>query len=160
MGIQNFSWVIPGILAGCALPGKDSKDVLSDLRDLKDKGIRHLVSLTGLKDEAVFIKHCFDLGLEHTYYPIPDFDTPAYNQGFRDFIEKILGLVKAKEPVCLHCHAGNGRTGLILCCVIGAHEGLKAEEAVKRVKSIRPYSVENSQQYYFVEKFLANYKKI
>ena len=48
---ENFSWVIPGVLAGSALPYEPGH-----LQYLLDEGVKHLVSLTEWNPPV--LQHC------------------------------------------------------------------------------------------------------
>jgi protein-tyrosine phosphatase len=153
--VHNFSWVIPGRLAGAALPGSGYRQapqyVLSDLRELRDLGVRCLVSLT---QSASFLGPlCEQAGLEWLFSPIPEFGIPENNEAFHDLVETLLRRLERGLPVCAHCYAGVGRTGLLLCCLVGRHLGLPAGAAIRRVRAVRP-AIETSEQERFVRAYL------
>ena len=45
-----------------------------------------------------------------------------------------------------HCFWGRGRTGTMLACYLVKDEGISAEDAIKRIRDLRPYSVETYEQ--------------
>lgn len=67
----NFSWVLPGRLAGLALPR-----LPAHYQFLRDCGVRHLVSLT--ERNPPHAGSCPDL--THHHLRIPDFSPPAPEQ--------------------------------------------------------------------------------
>jgi hypothetical protein len=76
----NFSWVLPGRLAGLSLPGLgEARDLrrgglAAELAELRSLGLDCLVSLT---DQAAgFGPACAAAGLSWEYFPIPEFDVP------------------------------------------------------------------------------------
>nr|XP_058165922.1 dual specificity protein phosphatase 23-like [Dasypus novemcinctus] len=75
----NFSWVLPGRLAGLALPR-----LPAHYQFLWDQGVRHLVSLTERKPPHS--DSCPGLILHR--FRIPDFCPPAPNQ-IDSFIELV-----------------------------------------------------------------------
>lgn len=46
----------------------------------------------------------------------------------------------------MHCKAGLGRTGLLLCCYMMKHHGFTAHEAIGYIRVCRPGSVIGCQQ--------------
>jgi atypical dual specificity phosphatase len=154
--IRNFSWVIPRRLAGAALPGEGApwsgEYILSDLMELRAKGIRHLVSLTDYARE--FAPYCRKAGLRWTYFPIRDFQVPEDPARFAELVDTLYGEIAAGQAVCVHCFAGIGRTGLVLACVVGIYYDIDGDAAVRRVRAARP-SLETDEQELFVQRFLS-----
>ncbi len=80
MAPGNFSWVVPGKLAGLALPR-----MTSDYQYLLDNGIKHLVCLCERKPP--YYDSCPELQLHHI--KIADFTPPSPHQ-----IERFLSIVE------------------------------------------------------------------
>lgn len=55
----------------------------------------------------------------------------------------------------MHCAHGKGRTGTILACYLVRKYSLSAEEAIQRLRALRPGSVETSGQ----EKIVSLYEQ-
>jgi protein-tyrosine phosphatase len=156
---DNFSWVIDGLLAGAALPGSrwvSSGDYLrADLADLHDRGVRVLVSLLDVPEALG--RHCRRLGIEWISHPIENWGVPRDPAAFGLLVEGILARIDAGLPVCAHCFAGIGRTGLVLCCALGRRFGLDGEQAIRRVRSVRP-ALETTEQERFVQRYLQHWR--
>jgi hypothetical protein len=159
--IANFSWVIPGRLAGSAIPdevycagfapaGADA-GAARDLADLHARGIRCLVSLT--ETAAGLGSACSRAGLKWIYHPIPDFGVPEDMDSFDRLISTIIEHMNRSEAVCVHCYAGIGRTGLVLCCTVGRYLRLPPAQAIFRVRSLRS-ALETREQERFVQGYL------
>ena len=50
----------------------------------------------------------------------------------------------------MHCKAGLGRTGVLICCYMIKHFGFSAEEAMGYIRVCRPGSVIGPQQHYLL----------
>lgn len=67
--------------------------------------------------------------------------------------EMHLIINKNKERVLVHCHAGYGRTGIIVACYLIYHYRISAEAAVQMVRSYRSKCIEKSEQFNFCVMF-------
>lgn len=145
--LDNFSYVIDGVLAGCAHPGSFGS-CSEGLRELKAEGIAALVSL----DETGVAPHLIaDADLHHLHLPIPDFGTPSVSQA-RDFIQFVRRERQEGHAVAVHCRAGYGRTGTMLACFL-VSEGCTPDDAIDQVRDVRPGSIETAEQEDFIRVF-------
>ncbi|XP_031246029.1 dual specificity protein phosphatase 23 [Mastomys coucha] len=138
MGVQppNFSWVLPGRLAGLALPR-----LPAHYQFLLDLGVRHLVSLT--ERGPPHSDSCPGLTLHRMR--IPDFCPPSPEQ--IDQFVKIVDEASARgEAVGVHCALGFGRTGTMLACYLVKERGLAAGDAIAEIRRLRPGSIETYEQ--------------
>ncbi len=155
MALWNFSWVIPGKLAGTSRPGGYRVDVdeyvLADLGELYQKGVRVLISLNPMA--PVFGELCEKARLQWGYFPIDDFSVPADRTAFDTLVESSIDHMQNNRPVCVHCQAGIGRTGLLLTCIIGRFHKLDARKALEAVRK-RRLALDTEHQETFVYEFL------
>ncbi len=140
MTAPNFSFVLPKRLAGLADPGRDEA-LEQTLATLRDRGIGGLVSLT---EEPPGAEALARAGIEPLHLPVPDFAAPTIRQvtSFVLFVDRLTGENRA---VAVHCGAGQGRTGTMLACYL-VHDGASPDEAIRRVRALRPGSVETLEQ--------------
>ncbi len=151
--LHNFSYVVDGVLAGCAHPSTYG-DLRQALQELLDKGIGALVSL----DEVGIPLHAVaEYGFPYLHLPIPDFGAPSMDQA-RQFVEFVEQQRQNRRAVAVHCHAGYGRTGTMLACYL-VTQGLSANEAIKSIRSKRPGSIETHEQERFITEFEQDWRQ-
>jgi atypical dual specificity phosphatase len=144
----NFGWVIEDKLAGCGLPVTDE-----EFSWLIQRGIKSIVTVR----EVPLPADWFD-GNDITYLhlKVEDFEAPSIEELVEgiSFIEEQLG---NGRPVMVHCAAGKGRTGTVLASYLVKNENMSAKQAIEKLRSIRPGSVQSAVQETAVsmyEKFL------
>jgi atypical dual specificity phosphatase len=150
LSVGNFSWVIPGKLAGCSLPhfvpGEED-----DAAWFAAQGVDMLVSF--VRPEGDPAGECSRNGVEWVYYPITDYGVPSDEEDFTKLIDKVLAAIEDGRGVCFHCYAGVGRTGMALTCALGKYLALDAEQAIAAVRKCRA-SIESESQEEFTRRFL------
>jgi atypical dual specificity phosphatase len=131
---RNFGWLIESKLAGCARPETEA-----ELEGLQSAGVKAIISLTGtpLNPEPVN-RLGFDYFHSHMSGP------PSAVQ-LSEIIEFIDARNDEAKPVLVHCGEGKGRTGTVLAAYL-VSKGATADEAIERVRKLRPGSIENLDQ--------------
>jgi hypothetical protein len=155
MAIENFSWVLEGKLAGMAEPTGlrwgPEESILTDLRELFRRGVRCLLSAKPM--EPGFGRLCQTAALKWIYYPIDNFSIPEDPLKFHDIVTEALEEVQRGNPVCVHCYAGIGRTGMVLSCLAGRYLHMKPDKAIRLVRSARE-SFDTDEQVLFAREYL------
>jgi atypical dual specificity phosphatase len=136
-----FDWLEEGHLAACANPAY-GEPVVSRLRE---EHIQLLVNLHERPDSP-------QLGIQSVHLPVPDFTAPTQEQ-LEQGVAEITEARARGQRVAVHCGAGLGRTGTLLACYLVSAEGLSAHEAVARVRTARPGSIETEEQEQAVGRF-------
>ncbi|KAM6999250.1 dual specificity protein phosphatase 23 [Ammospiza nelsoni] len=139
----NFSWVVEGRLAGLAMPREPGH-----YRYLRERGVRHLVSLT----ERAPPHHGCCPQIQLHRLRIADFTPPSPEQiqSFLQIVEEANG---RGEAVAVHCMLGHGRTGTLLACYLCKEQHLAGGDAIREIRRLRPGSIETSEQEQAVLRF-------
>lgn len=134
--LPNFSWVVPGQVAGSARPMSDDA-----LAVLAQHGVRALVTLT---ETPVAEESLLRTNLASVHVPVADFTAPTLAQ-----VEEAVAAIddfRARDlPVVVHCAAGIGRTGTVLACYL-VSLGADPSAAIDQIREQRPGSIETPEQ--------------
>jgi atypical dual specificity phosphatase len=145
----GFSWVIEQRVAGMARPGR-LRALELDAEYLQDAGVILLVSLTVAPlDRAPVEAH----GMRPLHVPIEDFGAPRQAQ-IREVVAAVDAALDAGGRAAIHCDAGFGRTGTMLAALLVAR-GRTADDAIARVRELRPGSIETAAQEQAVRDYFA-----
>jgi hypothetical protein len=148
----DLNWIVPGKLIAFSGPSAKRTEyggyrtlVPEDYWDFFHKaGVTAIVRLNKkMYDRRRFLEG----GFRHHELYFPDGSCPS-----EAILMRFLELVEA-EPgvVCVHCKAGLGRTGVLICCYLMKHYRFTANEAIGYIRICRPGSVIGPQQHYLRE---------
>lgn len=133
----NFSWVIEGKLAGCGLPVTED-----EFEWVVDQGIKSIVTVR----EIALPSDWFNGGdIDYLHLAVEDFGAPNMEELVQavDFIDQ---QISSGKPVMVHCAAGKGRTGAVLAAYLVKKQNLTADQAIQRIRGMRPGSVQSISQ--------------
>jgi len=138
----NFSWVIPQKLAGSGLPSS-----FDQLTWLASNGVKSLITVREIPLPKIwFEKINSQYGeLENYFLKTDDYNAPTIDE-IQEVVEYIEDKIHANKPVLVHCAAGKGRTGTVLAAYFIKNEGLTPVEAVKKLRGMRPGSIQSERQ--------------
>jgi atypical dual specificity phosphatase len=132
----GFSWIVPNKVAGLAFPSDST-----DFYWLRKNGVQLLVSLTEEPPRREWIN---EAGLLAVHVPVPDMTAPSMKQ-LDLLVETIQKANSTDLGVAVHCAAGRGRTGTVLAAYL-ISLGASAKDAIREVRTMRPGSIETSEQ--------------
>ena len=139
----SFSVVTP-TLAGCAAPGLCGQPIAVDRDILRSRGVIALVSLNETELDWPALAP-----LAHLREPLRDYFPPTLDQMVR--IAEFWRAHRASGLVCVHCNAGMGRTGTVLCCLALCEDPeLDADAVLAKVRRQRRGSAHTTKQEDFV----------
>lgn len=134
--VDRGAWLEEGLLLGCAYPRRQAA-----LAALAEQGVSLLINLHRRPHQpARLARH----GLIELHLPVADFSPPSPEQLARG-IAAIAEAATAGQRVAVHCGGGLGRTGTFLACYL-VHRGIDADDAIARVRALRPGSIETAGQ--------------
>ena len=132
--------LIPDAVAGCIYPDEEALGAVARL------GIGVIINLHERPHPREALAR---YGLTELHLPVRDFTPPTLSQ-IETAIEAIEDAVAGGKRVAVHCAAGLGRTGTLLACYL-VRQGMTANEAIARVREVRPGSIETPAQEAAVE---------
>ena len=140
--IQTFKEKEIKLIINCQIPGEHA--ICGPVQKLdKESGFAYSPAL--FRSEGITVKIC---GWE-------DFGVPHNYEIMLEIVRDMTKITKIKKKkVLVHCHAGNGRTGLVIACYLVYNDpNLTYESAIKLLRAKRPKSVERAIQEEYVKNF-------
>jgi atypical dual specificity phosphatase len=142
----NFSWIEQGRLAGSGLPVHEE-----EFKWLIDKGIKSIVTVR----EVPLPSKWFDgSDVDYLHLMVEDYGAPSM-EVIDEAVDYIDKKISSGKPVLVHCAAGKGRTGAVLAAYLMKKENLTADQAIEKIRLMRPGSVQSLTQ----ETALSMYEK-
>ncbi|KAL3868847.1 hypothetical protein ACJMK2_041604 [Sinanodonta woodiana] len=133
---KNFSWVIDEKLCGMGFPGQSENMVY-----LLENNVKCLISLTPEREPPV---HDFK---DMDFFPVKVLDfTPPSQEQIDHCLEAISKANFEGKAAGVHCAHGQGRTGTVLACYLVKFLDYSGEDAIKKIRLLRPGSIETSEQ--------------
>ncbi|XP_031327282.1 dual specificity protein phosphatase 23-like [Photinus pyralis] len=130
----NFSWIVPGELAGMACPKTKHMNYLESV------GIKHLITLS-----PEILPPSEGKTIKWSQIFIEEFEAPSLEQILK-FVDICNTCRILHEAVGIHCRMGRGRTGVMGACYLVRFCGLAPERALINLRLLRPGSVETREQ--------------
>jgi atypical dual specificity phosphatase len=142
-----FDWLLPERLGACVNPS-----VSADAAAALEAGhIGLVINLHERPDPPALLAR---LQAEAVHMPVPNSDPPTPDQLDRGVAIIVEALARGTR-VAVHCAAGLGRSGTLLAAYL-VSQGTAPDEAMVRVRSARPGSIETDEQeravHYFADR--------
>lgn len=139
--MQSLFWLVPDRLAGRPGPDRAPWNLVS----LRDAGIGAVLSVNdGILCHRDDFRAC---GIAYACIPLSDNAPPQPGDdevclralpAAYDFVQEQL---TGGRVTIVHCSSGKDRTGLFLAYYLVRNAGLAAEEAIERVRRVRPIAL-------------------
>ncbi len=149
----DLNWIVPGKFLAFAGPYGERKNfggwhTLTPEDYLEYFRAHNITSVVRLNKKMYDGQRFVDHGIQHHDLYFPDGTCPSDR-----ILERFLKIAET-EPgaLAVHCKAGLGRTGVLICCYMMKHHGFSAEEAMGWIRVARPGSVLGPQQHYLLHK--------
>ncbi|XP_072304754.1 protein tyrosine phosphatase domain-containing protein 1 [Eucyclogobius newberryi] len=158
------SWVTDHILA-CSRPSTEIIEKYNIIDQFKRNGIKTLINLQ-IPGEHASCGNPLEPDSGFSYRPevFMENNIYFYNFGWSDYsvgsltavldLVKVLAFALQEGKVAIHCHAGLGRTGVLIACFITFTTRMTANQAILYVRSKRPNSIQSRSQLRCVRQFV------
>jgi ADP-ribosylglycohydrolase len=133
--LADSYWVLPGRLLAGEYPGSLEVGATRErIGSLLAAGVDCFVDLTA-EQELPPYADLLPPHVEHHRRAIRDHSTPAAPEHMLATLEVVEGSLRAGRCVYVHCHAGIGRTGTVIGCLLveHGHSGAEALAALNRL---------------------------
>lgn len=94
------------------------------------------------------------VGMEVRRFPIPDMGIPASRKRFLALVDDLRARIAAGDKVVVHCRGGLGRAGTLAAAIL-IRGGVRPDDAIRTVRSVRPGAVETHSQEDFLRRLSA-----
>ena len=149
----NFSWVIEKKLAGSGMPVN-----LPQLLWVAKNGIRSIITVRERPLPTSWLANTSQK-LEYLHLKVDDFCAPPL-ESLQSTVQYIDQEISEEKPVLVHCAAGKGRTGTILAAYLMKQDpNLSSLDAIKKIRILRPGSVQSEEQISSLQSFESHLKK-
>ncbi|KAM9342434.1 protein tyrosine phosphatase domain-containing protein 1 [Pholidichthys leucotaenia] len=158
------SWVTDQLLA-MSRPSTEIIEKYNIIDQFKSHGIKTVINLQ-IPGEHASCGNPLDPESGFSYRPEVFMEQKIYfyNFGWNDYgvgtLTSVLDMVKVmafalqEGKVAVHCHAGLGRTGVLLACFLSYATRMTANQAILYIRAKRPNSIQTRSQLRCVRQFV------
>jgi len=155
-------WVTDNILA-MARPNYTEMKKHNMIDSFKKSGITAIINLQETGEHASCGNSLHSSGFSYDPIEFMDNEIYYYNFNIQDYsvplqrflldICKVVTFAQSEGCVAIHCHAGLGRTGVVIACFLVYHHKMKPKDAILLVRKNRPRSIQTRGQLKAVFRF-------
>ncbi|KAL5258499.1 hypothetical protein ACHWQZ_G009110 [Mnemiopsis leidyi] len=155
-------WVTENILA-MARPNYTEMKNHDMIQSFKKSGITAVINLQEAGEHASCGNALHASGFSYDPIEFMDNEIYYYNFNIQDYsvplqrtlldICKVVTFAQSEGKVAIHCHAGLGRTGVVIACFLVYHHKMKPKDAILLVRKNRPRSIQTRNQLKAVFRF-------
>ena len=137
--LPHFTWIVENRLASMPFPSTEDAYIV-----LQQIGIKVILNLTEYLDDTSLLS-AFTVYQIHIASFKDWGHKPPTLQQMQQAVSIIQTSLKSNQPILVHCVHGLGRTGTIIAGYLITC-GLTAQEAIDRIRKLRPGSIETEEQ--------------
>lgn len=148
-------WVTDNILA-MSRPNTAAIKEFNIIQQFKDANIKTVINLQESGEHASCGPGLEASGFSYNPQDFMDRDIYVYNFSCPDFgassngmildMVRVMQFALSQGRVAIHCHAGLGRTGLLICSYLVFTNRMSANDAIHYVREKRPRSIQTRRQ--------------
>ncbi|CAL8367648.1 unnamed protein product [Lota lota] len=158
------SWVTDHLLA-TSRPSTEIIEKYNIIDQFKRNGINTVINLQKPGEHASCGNPLEpDSGFSYRPEVFMENDIYFYNFGWEDYgvasntnildMMKVMVFAMQEGKIAVHCHAGLGRTGVLLACFLAFASRMTADQAILYVRAKRPNSIQTRGQLQCVRRFV------
>eukprot|EP00049_Salpingoeca_infusionum_P011364 m.196764 g.196764 ORF g.196764 m.196764 type:complete len:888 (-) comp14910_c0_seq1:1563-4226(-) len=158
------SWITSDILA-MSRPTQLAVEQCGLVQTFLDKDIGVIVNLQEHGEHKDCGQGNLSSGFSYSFKPFEENGIHVKVFGWKDFgvpdmasalrmVKSCANYLEAGQNIAVHCHAGLGRTGMLIACILCFTTGITGDEAISYVRVRRPGAIQTSKQVQFVKDFM------
>ncbi|VAW02698.1 hypothetical protein MNBD_ALPHA07-970 [hydrothermal vent metagenome] len=131
------------------MPKPSGEWLQEDMQHYRSLGVDMIISMLETTEANELSLHnendvCTDNSMKFLNFPITDRGLPDKNE-FKELVCIVQSCLTNGEGIAVHCRAGIGRSGMLVCCALAGFIG-SASDAIEVVSQARGVTVPDTQE--------------